>query len=548
MPSASDIVTFIGIPLAVLGVLPILYTAINSLITIRRIQRTLHRNGLHQAITRGSLMSGIVEVSLPRFTITPLDREEDPEYWTLNPKSSTLKGGSWTLFNWNCLITGSRLYRLQYSDELQIPQAEIGFEDLVSFLLDRGAVPDVKGMHMLRLAGLWTPTGTGLLLSPDTMQSVLRVALTNDSDGVLSLALHWNDAWDRRDPNYLSPGWIRLQLPQEVEKKLQDGEEKADMNKVDAGPFPLETFPDAPSLKRPSPHFRPMSLRLRLGHLGKSVAISNAVWEHENMPLSESPDLDHLHSSPASNWAPSVALAFGLSRSLPLYNHHLDHSLISLATRDTIPCGVLVTLGLLDEREAPPWETKYDPFEFTGRNHSEFLARSRELAAESQMRPDQAAIARSKRMAAETHQTFDKMRKDMERETERRVKRQREAVGSSRLDTIAVTNAAVKYLKAKKIIEENQDTEAAVEAILVGMIKQEEPAMEVCTVLERWRAWTDRGGMTIEDLEELKNHIPAFCNAACVMGLIRDVSIRKESQVALDMRECMQHWQKVRLG
>jgi hypothetical protein len=121
-------------------------------------------------------------------------------------------------------------------------------------------------------------------------------------------------------------------------------------------------------------------------------------------------------------------------------------------------------------------------------------------------------------------------------------------VGSSRLDTIAVTNAALKYLKAKKMIEENQDTEAAVEAILVGMIKQEERAMEVCTVLERWRAWTDRGGMTIEDLEDLERHIPALCNAACVMGLIRDVSTKKESQVALDMRECMQHWKKVRLG
>jgi len=69
--------TFTGIPLAVLGVFPILYTATNSFITIRRIKRTLHRNGLHEAHTRGSLTSGIVEVSLPRFSIAPLDREED---------------------------------------------------------------------------------------------------------------------------------------------------------------------------------------------------------------------------------------------------------------------------------------------------------------------------------------------------------------------------------------------------------------------------------------------------------------------------------------
>lgn len=81
MPNASDITTFIGNPLAVLGVLPILYTAINSFITIRPIKRRLHRNGLHEAHTRGSLMSGIVEVSLPRFNIRPLDREEDSKLY-----------------------------------------------------------------------------------------------------------------------------------------------------------------------------------------------------------------------------------------------------------------------------------------------------------------------------------------------------------------------------------------------------------------------------------------------------------------------------------
>ncbi len=54
--------------------------------------------------------------------------------------------------------------------------------------------------------------------------------------------------------------------------------------------------------------------------------------------------------------------------------------------------------------------------------------------------------------------------------------------------------------------------------------------------------------MTIEDLEVLARDKPAFCNAACAMGLIRDVSNKEESAVALDMRECVQHWRKVSLG
>lgn len=144
-----------------------------------------------------------------------------------------------------------------------------------------------------------------------------------------------------------------------------------------------------------------MSLRIRLGHLGSSVTISNAIWEHENVPRAESPSLHHLRVRPASAWAPSIALAFGLSKSLRLYNYNLDTSLINLADRETVPCGVLVIPDLLAESEAPPWETKYDRFEAVQQHNSTFLAQQREIAAENMMSPDQARIARTKRLAAE---------------------------------------------------------------------------------------------------------------------------------------------------
>ena len=548
MPNATDIITYIGVPLAVLGVLPIIYTAINSVITIRKVQQALRRNGLSEASTRSSLMSGIVEVSLPRFSITPLDREEDPEYWKLNPNASTLKGGSWTIFNWNCLITGSRLYRLQYSDELQIPQADIDFEELLSFLVDRGAVPDVKGLRMLRLAGLWTPTGTSLMLSPDTTKSVLKVALPSDSEGILSLALHWDPVWGDREHSYLPPGWMRLQLPQPADAKLTEDYKKAPTQGTSPGPFPLEKAMDAPLPEKTLPQFRPTSIRFRLGHRGNLVTISNAIWEHENLPLAESPSLDHLRSGPASIWAPSIALVLGLSRSFPLYNHHLDPSLTILASRESIPCGVLVTLGLLDESEAPAWETKYDEFENAHRHHSDFLIRQRELEAENKMSPDQANIARSRRVATERYQMMDRVRVDMQRDRERRATRQREAIGSPRLDITVVSNAALKHLKAEKCITDDDGFEAAVETVLIGIMNHEEPSMAVCTILEKWRAWNDRGGMTTADLETLEKEKLAFCNAACVLGLVKEVSTKEESAVALDMRECVEHWKKVRLG
>ncbi|CAD6579042.1 MAG: hypothetical protein ASARMPREDX12_009047 [Alectoria sarmentosa] len=524
MANATDIITYIGIPLAVLGVLPILYTAINSLITIRKIKQSLRHNGLFEATTRSSLMSGVVEVTLPRFSITPLDREENTEYWKPNGRPSTLKGGTWTIFNWNVLITGSRLYRLQYSDDLQIPQAEIHLEELLAFLLDRGAVPDVKGLHMLRVSGLWTPTGTGLLLSPDTLVKVLKVSVPNDSDGVLSLTLYWNSAWDQRDPSQLSPGWIRLQIPLD----------------------PEETYDDA--LEQQPAHPKPTSIRFRLSHVGSSVSISHALWEQENKPLASSPSLDHLRSGPASNWAPPIALALGLSKSFPLYNHHLDDFLTTLATRDTIPCGVLVTLGLLDESEAPSWETKYVS-NGNGYNYlSSMRAESRARDAEMSMSPKLAEIAWRKRKTEEREQFVERSRMNNEQAKERSSKRQREAVGSSRLDAVNVTNTALKWLRTTKLVDKDASVQSVVETLLVDLIRQKEHAMSVCTVLKRWREWTDRGGMTIDDLEFLKKNKVSFCNAACIMGLFREVFTKEESTVALDMRECVQHWKKVRLG
>ncbi|EEP79367.1 predicted protein [Uncinocarpus reesii 1704] len=213
--SASDIITYIGVPLAVLGVMPIIYTCIRALLILRSIRLALARNGhSDSAVTRGSMMSGIVEVELPRCTITPLDRDQDPEYWELNPERSFLKGGTWSYFHWNRLVTGKKLYRIQYKDELRVPQAEIDFHELVSFLLDRGAVPDENGWSMLRTSGLWTPTGTVLLRPPQgKFGGVLRVGVSDDSDGVLSLKVHWSGDWDWRSKECLPPFWMRINQP-----------------------------------------------------------------------------------------------------------------------------------------------------------------------------------------------------------------------------------------------------------------------------------------------------------------------------------------------
>ena len=54
---------------------------------------------------------------------------------------------------------GRKLYRIQYTNELREPPAEIDFSDLVHFLLDCGAGPDESGWGKLKSGGLRTPGG-----------------------------------------------------------------------------------------------------------------------------------------------------------------------------------------------------------------------------------------------------------------------------------------------------------------------------------------------------------------------------------------------------
>lgn len=565
MANASDIITYIGVPLAVIGVLPIFYTFLNSYLTIRNITRCLRRNGLDNdgATTHGSLLSGIVEVTLPRVSITPLARE-DPDYWAPNPRPSWLRGATWTCFNWQTLVTGSRLYRLQYSDDLRVPQAEVDLGELLGFLLDRGAVPDVRGLHMLRVSGLWTPTGTSLMLSPDAGQSALRVSVPDDSDGILSLALRWEEAWDNRDPTSLPPSWMRLEIPHpiNIETRKEDSSlidmatpeqtlvehgsiKSADheTNPKDGPPVGTETSSGGKASYLPTP----TSLRISLGFLSGALTISTATWELSDAPLSDAPSITHLRSAPASSWFPSIALALGLYKSLPLYTHTLPSPLRALSAKDTIPCGVLVLLGLLADHEAPDWETKYDSFEEVQRQHNNFLAKQRAIAAERMMTEDQARIARVAREAEERARFGEDHQARMIRQRERGERREREAFASGRLDARVVANAGICWLVGEGVLKE-ADTQEAVEGLLVRMVRGENMAMGVCDILERWRDWSDRGGMNAEDLAMFRNNRTGFCYAACVMGLLREVCTKEESSVAADMQECIKFWKKIRLG
>ena len=555
-----------------MGVSPIIYTCARVLITIRNIRIALRDNAL-DAVIRGSIISGVVEVELPRCSITPLNRDE-AAYWEVNNFPSSLKGGSWTILHWNRLITGRQLYRLQYADELLEPQADIEFEELLTFLLDRGAMPDIKGLHTLRLAGLWTPVGSSLLLSPLSTESCLRVSVPDD--GLLTLTLLWRKEWDQFEVDtLLPPSFMRLEAwegdvvepvnskcPQDVRIDVPDRENQ-DQNTIEPNHTIHQPTAKAPDTK---------SVRFSIKPHYETFLISNLIYElnhhpHDIVPPSL-PYADHMQTL-----FPPLCIAIAHLKSFPLWTCHLPPHLITLSKQDIIPSGVLVMLGILPESDAPPWETKRDPFEDLNAFHDQAFAQSRARQAESMLPPAQAEQARRTRETQERDAFHNNFVQRMRRDAERAEKRKLEALQSVKFGNRIVAERGAVWLR------ENADFGGCKGVIEVGervmylMMKESGDVQQAKTtsagrkgegtentddqstvssrileMLARWEKWTGRGGMNKEDLTEVKEYVNIFSQVAVLMGILRMAADKEESQVAVDIREIVRTWRRVRLG
>lgn len=587
-PQAADIIAYIGIPLSVLGVLPIIYTFINSLVTAFNIRRKLRSNAVTDGITRSSVLSGIIEVEFPRFSIAVPDRD-DPDYWSLNPHPTRLKGGSWTIFNWNKLATGKKMYRLQFSADMQVPQAEVDFDELLGFLIDRGARPDPKGLRLLNMAGLWTPANTSLLLSADQTESVLRVTFPDDSDGILSLALQWRVGWDKLAGEVLPPHWMRLEdgrpprfategeeaskdveasknngAAESVEEKGSEDEKNKRSPSVEekAAEKRQEAGTPAPRVTTQSPTAVSLHLSMRAGlPIIDNIQNSSQPSVHQPSQISSSSYIAHGSSS---NWLAVLATALGTLQGAPIFTIHLPSAFVSLASRDVLPCGILVTCDILPESESPSWATTYDPMQDQHEYHQAFVRKGAAMRAETSMAPAARDAAKRAREAMEFQDFVEQSKRRRRRDQERRDRREREALESTRLSTDIAVQAVLKRLSKAEVeerklistgetaslVEPWNDLQAAAETVLFMMVTEEQLGKEVCAILEMWRVWTERGGMNKEDLYHVTSGSTwkSFCYAIIAMGLLKAEGQKKESSLALDLQDCVRTWKRVRLG
>ena len=609
MASATDIITYIGIPLAVLGVLPIFYTFFLSILTQRRIRSLLLHHG-HKPLSatgpysrlfsasrssrrsdgtgfviRSSPMTSQVEVELPTCTIAPLDRNSEL-YWKLengntehkhgiglgmNRAESSLsmieegrvrgflRGGSWRTFHWKKLVVGRKLYRIQYEDELREPPAETGFSDLVHFLLDWGAVPDESGWGKLKSGGLWTPGGTVLLGRRDDQDDggnelkkkapnldwVLRTSVPDESDGVLCLNVRWSGGEDGptegRGAGSLPPGWGRLEQP---EKGVVSGEvEKSGL----AGR--IEEFR---SINKAA--HRSESVRFHVD----GDAVTEVFWEHSKIETGFKASLWQTGNKGAAVWFTSAASALDQRKNSRggLWGFEIPSNILAFAKSDSMPCGVMVILGMIAEIDTPAWQTEEEELDrhknsaITQRHHQRFMAKMRAQSLEKSMPEEQARVASRNRFAEERQQMMDDMNEERRMREERSERRIRDAIASPKMSNKAVAEACLAWLVDKDELGREWTVANLAEAVLYLMAVDQRPdgdASKIMEILEDWTSWAQHANLKKSSITLLENRKTEFCFATALVAMVQEAT-GSTGKAGADMLECLKLWRKVRLG
>ena len=553
-------------------------------------------------------MTGSIEVELPRYTIAPLDRHQD-QYWETSAEGrdgdgedqhllergdraeSTLsmieegrvrgylRGGSWRAFHWRKLIVGRKLYRIQYEDELREPPAEVNFEDLVHFLLDWGAVPDSMGWEKLRSGGLWTPAGTVLLRKRDDdddemddtkrkhggVDWVLRTSMPDESDGILSLTIRWTtrdstrSVAETRGAASLPPGWGRLNQP-----ALLEPNDRLRKNEKDL-PTRIEQMKAEHKYSIDSSSFR---------FRAEDNQIQSLLWEQKNVETGFvcEPFRTYEQSS-AGLWfacAASALLSRKQSSSGGLWALEIPTEVKAFVRKDSIPCGIMVLLGILQESDAPQWSTQKDTqnegSERAMRHHQRFQARLAAERLEKTMPSEQARIHRMNREAKERHEQHNDMMANLSEKREREERTIKDAIASPRMGVQKVADACLMWLIERGEVGREWTVEHLAEAVLYLIVvdlqnarqseegKDEEgEAMRIVRLLDEWMSWSSAGGMKKQQyhmLEGEKDRV-AFCFAISLVAVVAEAMNSNNAgmgKVGIDMLECLRLWRKVRLG
>ncbi|KAK6431099.1 hypothetical protein LTR95_012740 [Oleoguttula sp. CCFEE 5521] len=513
--TAANIITYVGVPLAVAGVLPILYNTIATLVLLRKVKKALVESKAETLAIRSDVVNRIIEVELPRYRITALDREND-HYWRPQLTTKAVAGGTWTLLDWKRNRMGSKVQRFQYIDELRMLQAELGLGELVAYLLDLGAKPHPLGWSVLRSNGLWTPEDQCLMSRPDGDASVLAVASSDDSDGHLSLRLMWTAGHDpMRQRSSRAPGWIRLQFVTLIDPTDTAAESPTMVDQAEHDVVHDRTSTAEEKRQGNLDNF----LDCELGAEGLGCVLDKGIVEIDVSHF------NHSDSAVEGLWFATILSAYATKGgAMPMYA--INDALLLLVSKAVIPCGVLVILGVVPDSEAPEWSRKYQMYTRAG-------------AGRVSSTGEDPVIDRMQK-ARQQWSSFEQNRQE----------NIQSALDSICWESSKVAQHSFAWLQSRSA-EANHIAprmESVVASILHLMIRDIAFARDLCMMLESWRAWNHSRGMQQRDVETLQSDLSLFTKAALLIGFIKSSSESEKGKVARDIHKCLGAHQVVRLG
>jgi hypothetical protein len=172
-----------------------------------------------QTTVNSRLLSGMVEVDVPTYQLSPYPRHMDL-YWSHKAINGSQHGASWQSFNWMRTPTEERTLQIQWSDRIHLPQSSINFGDLIMYLGDLGLRTNPDGFWELSRNGLQVLPGTVLVWEfPRTAMPVpiLVVAKpTIEHHGSLLLRFRNIPQKSQRTSTHLDPSWVELPASESI--------------------------------------------------------------------------------------------------------------------------------------------------------------------------------------------------------------------------------------------------------------------------------------------------------------------------------------------
>jgi hypothetical protein len=256
-----------------------------------------------------------------------------------------------------------------------------------------------------------------------------------------------------------------------------------------------------------------------------------------------------MNSSTTGIWFASVATALGASSQTVLWNYHIPNEVLLFSRKDTIPCGIMVLLGVVEESATPEWATQYDDeAERRELQMKKMRDQSQAMLREAKLPPDQRQKVAMERMMKMNDDFMEERRATARREAQRADTRMLEALQSPKWDNKLVAEHNLTWLKSQCHVAQSHDVKRVVEVLLFKMIRDTVLAASLTKMLDAWKAWVDNGGMTRGDHAMLKENQVTFAYASLIMSTIRDSVTAVDGSLAMDLQESVKIWKRVRLG